>query len=142
MVKGQNVFSKGGKPPQPLTQALASNIKKNKRKSAPRGALQEIKKYQRNTENCIKKKPFILVCRDILNNVQTRVDKITRFQNTALMALLEASEAFMVTYFEATQLAAIHANRITIMHKDMHTVGELRTIFKFEGSNPVSDPPN
>ena len=46
----------------------------------------------------------------------TRTDFITRqtdlrFQSSAVMALQEAAEAYLVSLFEDTNLAAIHAKR-------------------------------
>jgi histone H3 len=37
-----------------------------------------------------------------------------RFQSSAIGALQEASEAYLVSLFEDTNLAAIHAKRVTI----------------------------
>ena len=42
-----------------------------------------------------------------------------RFQSTALLALQEASEAYLVGLFEDVNLCAIHAKRVTIMPRDM-----------------------
>ena len=42
-----------------------------------------------------------------------------RFQSAAVMALQEASEAYLVQLFEDANLCAIHAKRVTIMPKDM-----------------------
>ena len=41
------------------------------------------------------------------------------FQDTAIMAMKEASEAYLVGLFEDTNLCAIHAKRVTIMPKDI-----------------------
>ena len=43
-----------------------------------------------------------------------------RFQSTALLALQEASEQFLVDMFEKVNHIAIHANRQTIMSKDVY----------------------
>lgn len=45
-----------------------------------------------------------------------------RFQSSAVMALQEASEAYLVSLFEDTNLAAIHAKRVTIQPKDLVSV--------------------
>ena len=42
-----------------------------------------------------------------------------RFQSAALGAMQEAAEAYLVALLEDTQLLAIHANRVTIMKKDI-----------------------
>jgi histone H3/H4 len=43
-----------------------------------------------------------------------------RFQSSAVMALQEAAEAYLVSLFEDTNLAAIHAKRVT-MYVTCHT---------------------
>jgi histone H3 len=42
-----------------------------------------------------------------------------QFQSTAVLALQEASEAYLVGKFEDTNVCAMHAKRVTIMPKDM-----------------------
>ena len=49
-----------------------------------------------------------------------------RINSSALLALQEASEAFLVGVFEDTNLCAIHAKRSTIMPKDMQLALRIR----------------
>jgi histone H3 len=42
-----------------------------------------------------------------------------QFQSTAVMALQEVSEAYLVGLYEDTNLCTIHAKHVTIMPKDM-----------------------
>jgi hypothetical protein len=42
-----------------------------------------------------------------------------RFQGSAVLALQEAAEAYLVGLFEDTNLCAVHAKRVTIMPKDI-----------------------
>ena len=42
-----------------------------------------------------------------------------RFQSTALLALQEAAEAYLVRMFEECNHIAIHGNRVTVQVKDM-----------------------
>jgi len=49
-----------------------------------------------------------------------------RFQSHAILALQEASEAYLVDLFEDTNLCAIHAKRVTIMPKDMQLARRIR----------------
>jgi histone H3 len=42
-----------------------------------------------------------------------------QFQSTAVLALQEAAEAYLVGVFEDTNLCAMHAKSVTIMKKDM-----------------------
>ena len=49
-----------------------------------------------------------------------------RFQSTALMALQEAAEAYLVTLFEDSLLCTLHAKRVTLMAKDMALARRIR----------------
>ncbi|KAE8182135.1 hypothetical protein CF328_g8609, partial [Tilletia controversa] len=49
-----------------------------------------------------------------------------RFQSAAIGALQEASEAYLVSLFEDSNLAAIHAKRVTVMPRDMALARRLR----------------
>jgi histone H3 len=48
------------------------------------------------------------------------------FQYTAVLALQEASEAYLISLFEDTNLCAIHAKRVTIMPKDIQLARRIR----------------
>ena len=49
-----------------------------------------------------------------------------RFQNSAIDAVQEAAEAYIVRLFEDTNLCAIHAKQITIMAKDIQLARHIR----------------
>jgi len=49
-----------------------------------------------------------------------------RWQSTALQALKEATEAFIVHLLEDSNHCAIHAKRVTIMIKDMQLARRIR----------------
>jgi histone H3 len=122
--------STGGKAPR---KALAT---KAARKSAPATggvkkphryrpgtvALREIRRYQKSTELLLRKLPFQRLVREITQDYLS--DR--RFQSSALMALQEASEAYLVGLFEDTNLCAIHAKRVTIFPKDMQLARRIR----------------
>merc|ERR1712167_10180 len=76
-------------------------------------ALRDIRKFQKSAELLIRKLPFQRLVREIANDFKTDL----RFQSSAVLALQEASEAYMVGLFEDTNLCAIHAKRVTIMPK-------------------------
>ncbi|KAE8240510.1 hypothetical protein A4X13_0g7765, partial [Tilletia indica] len=103
--------------------ALPLPVKKPHRYKPGTVALREIRKYQKSTELCLRKLPFQRLCREICQDV---IKTDMRFQSGALGALQEASEAYLVSLFEDTNLAAIHAKRVTIMPKDMHLARRLR----------------
>ena len=85
-------------------------------------ALREIRKYQKSTELLIRKLPFQRLVREIAQEYKSDL----RFQTSAVLALQEASEAYMVGVFEDTNLCAIHAKRVTIMPKDMQLARRIR----------------
>lgn len=83
-------------------------------------ALSQIRKYQGSSELMIRKLPFQRVVRDIAQEITRGGNKEeVRFQSTAILALQEAAEAYLVRLFEDSQMCAIHAGRVTIMPKDM-----------------------
>ena len=85
-------------------------------------ALLEIRKYQKSTELLIRKLPFQRLVREIAEAFK----KDLRFQSSAILALQEASEAYLIGLFEDTNLAAIHAGRVTIMPKDIQLARRIR----------------
>ncbi|XP_015370461.1 PREDICTED: histone H3.3-like [Diuraphis noxia] len=70
----------------------------------------------------IRKLPFQRLVREIAQDFKTDL----RFQSSAVMALQEASEAYLVGLFEDTNLCAIHAKRVTIMPKDIQLARRIR----------------
>lgn len=71
--------------------------------------------------------PFQRLVREICQYILPfEVAREMRWQSQAIMALQEASEAFLVHLFEDTNLCAIHAKRVTIMQKDMQLARRLR----------------
>ena len=85
-------------------------------------ALREIRRYQKSTELLIRKLPFQRLVREIAADFKTDL----RFQSSAVVALQEASEAYLVGLFEDTNLCAIHAKRVTIMPKDIQLARRIR----------------
>ena len=58
--------------------------------------------------------PFNRLVREIAQEWKRDI----RWQSTAILALQEATEAYMVGIFEDVNLCALHAKRVTIMTKD------------------------
>ncbi|KAI0741724.1 histone 3 [Daedaleopsis nitida] len=103
-------------------QAATGGVKKPHRFRPGTVALREIRRYQKSTELLIRKLPFQRLVREIAQDFKTDL----RFQSSAVMALQEASEAYLVSLFEDTNLAAIHAKRVTIQPKDLALARRLR----------------
>lgn len=85
-------------------------------------ALREIRRYQKSTELLIRKLPFQRLVKEIASEFKSEL----RFQSSAVLALQEASEAYLVGLFEDTNLCAIHAKRVTIMPKDILLARRIR----------------
>jgi len=94
-------------------------------------ALREIRRYQQCTTLLIKKLPFQRLVREIAETFK----KELRFQGSAILALQEASEAYLTTLFEDTNLCAIHAKRVTISPKDLLLAQRIRGGYGSGGSS-------
>ncbi|XP_013188266.1 histone H3.1-like [Amyelois transitella] len=85
-------------------------------------ALREIRRYQKSTELLMRKLPFQRLVREIALEFKTEL----RIQSSAMMALQEACESYLVGLFEDTNLCAVHAKRVTIMPKDIQLARRIR----------------
>ena len=102
--------------------AKAPAMKKQHRFRPGTVALREIRRYQKSTDLLIRKTPFQRLVREIAQSWKSDL----RFQATAVMALQEASEAYLVGLFDDSNLCAIHAKRVTLMPKDMQLARRIR----------------
>ncbi len=79
-------------------------------------APREIRKFQKNTDLLISKAPY----QRLVHKIALKFGKSDlQMQSTAVLALQEAAEYFMVDVFSNTNLCAMHSKRVTIMNKDM-----------------------
>lgn len=108
---------------QPRPGADARGKRKPHRYRPGTKALREIRKYQKSTDLLIRKMPFQRLVREI---AQEECNGDYRFQSTAILALQEAAEAYLISLFEDTNLCAIHAKRVTIMPKDIQLARRIR----------------
>ena len=76
--------------------SMSGGIKKPHRYRPGTVALREIRKYQKSTELLIRKLPFQRLVREIAQSFKSDL----RFQSSAIGALQEAAEAFLVGLFE------------------------------------------
>ena len=100
----------------------SGGVKKPHRYRPGTVALREIRKYQKSTELLIRKLPFQRLVREIIQDFMCDL----RIQSSAVLALQEACEAYLVGLFEDTNLCAIHAKRVTIMPKDIQLARRIR----------------
>ena len=85
-------------------------------------ALREIRHYQKKTNLLIRRAPFARLVKEIAQDCMQEM----RFRSSAIGALQEAAEAYLVGLFEDTNLCAIHAKRITIMPRDIQLARRIR----------------
>ena len=78
-------------------------------------ALREIRKYQSGTELLIQWLPFQRVVKEIIQNIRGDL----QLQTTAIMAIQEAGDAFLVGLLKQASLCTLYAKRVTIMPKDI-----------------------
>ncbi|KIV80462.1 hypothetical protein PV11_07960 [Exophiala sideris] len=93
-------------------------------------ALREIRRYQMHAGLLIGKKPFHRLVREISQDYKSDL----RFQTSAMGALQESAEAYIVSMFEDTNLCAIHAKRDKIKAVDMQRALNLRRPVEGESS--------
>jgi histone H3 len=80
-------------------------------------AAREIHKFEKTTDLLIRKAPFQHLVKEIVQALSKKSD--LQMQSTALLALQEAAEYFMVDVFSDTNLCTLHGKHITIMVKDL-----------------------
>ena len=134
------VSRKGGKQPRKFLVSrmlrkgikATGGIKKPHRYRPSLVALREIRRYQSSTENLIKRTPFQRLIREISQEYRIHPNGPgtpsvqVRFQSTAIAALQEAAENYIVGLFEDVNLLAIHARRVTIMPRDIRLALRIR----------------
>jgi histone H3 len=126
--RGDTVYGRPGQRPPPGFKRVMPKGGSTKPQKKPHRfrpgtvALREIRRYQKSGELLIRKLPFQRLIREIAQDVKDDL----RFQSSAVAALQEASEAYLVGIFEDTNLCALHAKRVTIMPKDMQLARRIR----------------
>ena len=80
--------------------------------------LREIRRYQKSTELLLRKIPFQRLIREVVTGLFPHENY--RFQSTALLALQEASQDYLVRMFSQVNDLAIHGKRVAIKPKDIH----------------------
>ena len=76
----------------------------------------------RNPQNCWYQKYHFKVVREMLQKRESWL----KIQASAVLALHEAAEAYLICLFEDGNLCAIHAKSITIMPKDLQLAQQIR----------------
>ena len=85
-------------------------------------ALRQIRKLQKGTELLIQKAPFQRLVRETAEKHKTGL----RFAASALAALQESTEAYVISLLADANLCALHAKRVTAMPSDLQLARRLR----------------
>ena len=120
--KSKVKMSKGNKKTAPAKGGVKDKERRKIRFKPGTVAIREIRRYQKSTALLIPYAPFVRLCKSIAGEY----DSTLRFQSQAVVALQEASEAYLVGLFEDSNLCALHAKRVTIMPKDMQLARRIR----------------
>ena len=131
-----NTSRRGGKTivtPKLKNPALQSNVKAATKATEvrkkinkhgpywPSAWLKDVRKLQKSVELLIKKLPFQRLVCEIAQGINVDL----RFQGKAILALQEATKAFLVKMFTFANLCAIHGKRRTLMPKDIHLLQKI-----------------
>ena len=100
----------------------SSGMKKSFRWRPGTVALREVRRLQKSTDSLIAKAPFSRLVREVAESHKAGL----RFQASAVAALQEATEAFIVSLLSDSNVVALHANRVTAMPRDLQLVRRLR----------------
>ncbi|KAG7498380.1 histone H3.3-like [Solea senegalensis] len=88
-------------------------------------ALMEIRKYQKSSDLLLRKAPFSRLVREVCQSFSRET---LRWHLNALLALQEATEAFLVKLFADANLCAIHAKRVTLFPRDIQLARRIRGV--------------
>lgn len=106
-----------------LKKSAAVNPVKIRRRYRPGTvALRQIRKYQKSVNLLIPRRSLARLIREITQDLNVGI----RYQATAIDAIREAAEAYLVGVFDDANTCAIHAKRVTIFPKDLQLVKRLR----------------
>jgi histone H3 len=116
MARTKETARKSGKSPR---KALGS--KKSAKKATATGAKKSFR-FRPGTDLLLRKAPFQRLVREL---TAAHKDGL-RFQSSAVLAIQEATESYVVSLLADTNLCAIHTKRVTIMPRDIHLARRLR----------------
>jgi len=121
--------STGPKAPAGLARAAARRAIKARSQEAVKlryrpdtVAVRDIRKFQRSGELLISKLPLQRLVREVAQEYTNA----QRFQESAVHALQEATEEYLVGLFRDAQLFLVHAKRVTVMSKDIQLARRIR----------------
>jgi histone H3 len=85
-------------------------------------ALRQIRKYQRGTELLLRKAPFQRLLREVAQSQKEGL----RWSASAVAAVQEATESYIISLLSDANLCALHTRRVTAMPRDLQLARRLR----------------
>eukprot|EP01061_Rhynchopus_euleeides_P034297 TRINITY_DN5806_c0_g1_i1.p2 TRINITY_DN5806_c0_g1~~TRINITY_DN5806_c0_g1_i1.p2 ORF type:complete len:144 (+),score=75.85 TRINITY_DN5806_c0_g1_i1:64-495(+) len=85
-------------------------------------ALREIKQLQKGTQLLIQKAPFQRMVREVMDTLKQDM----RFRPSALEAMQEAAEQYIIGVFEGAVILQLHRKKKTLVQKDLHYTMRIR----------------
>ena len=107
-------------------QAPKGGVKKRYRYRPGTVALKQIRQYQKSTELLIRKLPFQRLVREIASDSEVIKSPLcgkVRFQSAAIMALQEATEAYLIGLFEDSN-PMCHTRQVSYHHAERYPAGQ------------------
>ena len=108
----------------PRKQAGGQGVKMKPHRNYAMIALHEIRCFQKSVDLLIPLLPFQRLVQEIAQDCKMDL----WFQSSAILALQEAAEAWLVCIFESANICCIHRGRITISPKDFNLVKRIHHI--------------
>ena len=85
-------------------------------------AMKQIREFQKSVNLLIPRAPF----QRVIKEKALRENREIRFQSAAIQAIQEAAEAHITSVMEDSNLICLHANRVTLMGKDLNLARRIR----------------
>ena len=108
----------------PRKQVRGQGVKTKPHRNYAMIALCEIRWFQKSVDLLIPLLPFQRLVHEIAQDCKMDL----RFQSSAILALQEAAEAWLISIFESANLCCIRRGRITISPKDFQLVRRIHQI--------------
>ena len=101
--------------PVPKKDKKGKVVKKTRRWLPGTVAMREIKALQKGTQLLIQKAPFQRLVREVAEKHKTDM----RFRASALEAMQEACEQYLISVFEGAVILQLHRKKKTLIQKDL-----------------------
>lgn len=118
----KSVAPKAGKKAVKSAAGSSTGVKRSHRFRPGTVALRTIAKLQKSTDLLLRKAPFQRLVRE----VATAQKEGLRFAASAVAAIQEATESYVVSLLSDANLCALHSRRVTAMPRDLHLARRLR----------------